>query len=60
MSATGECPDRVAIETPRGSIRAGPVVECSVRVVDCHLVPHVSVAIGEHTFEVPAHEAQSP
>jgi hypothetical protein len=56
----GECPDRVAIETPRGNVRVGPVVECDMRIDDCRPIPTVRVRIEGHTLEVPAREALPP
>jgi len=56
MSTTtpsNECPRQATIETPRGNVRTGDVVECDERIVGCRPVEHVRVAIEGHTLEIP-------
>jgi len=48
-----ECPTQATIETPRGNVRRGDVVECPDRIVGCRPVEHVRVEIEGHVLEVP-------
>jgi hypothetical protein len=57
---TGGCPERVAIETPRGNVRSGEVLGCPTRIVDCRPVDYVRVQLEGHVLEVPEREASAP
>lgn len=60
MSAREQCPERVAVETLSGTVRAGPVVACETRVVGHRPVEFLTVALDGHTLEVPAEDATRP
>jgi len=57
-SSHSECPHRATIETPRGNVRTGDVVECDERIVGCRPVEHVRVEIEGHTLEVPERDVR--
>ena len=54
------CPERAAVETPRGNIRSGRVVECRTEPIGLQPVTFVTVEIDGHRLTVPEHEATTP
>ena len=50
-------PDRVAIETPRGTVRCGDVLARETTIRDCRPVDVLTVEVEGHRFRVDAPDA---